>query len=306
MLEPKARHGYGLDGQWSDDFHHAVRTLLTGERDGYYVDYGDMAHLVRVMREGYGFTGEFSVFRRRRHGISARHIPARRFVVCIQNHDQVGNRMFGDRLSAVLDFEGLKLAAGILLLSPFLPLLFMGEEYGETAPFPYFVSHTDVDLVEAVRRGRREEFAAFAWQGEPPDPQSEATFNSAKLNHPLRETGQHQALLKLYTELLHLRKTLKPLSNLSKDHQEVVGYEQHKTLYLHRWHDEEAVFAVFNFGDQSASLLLPTPAGEWHKILDSAAWGTSRSPEEADQIAASGEISLTVAPKAFVLYRRKV
>ena len=305
LLEPRAVHGHGLDGQWSDDFHHAVRALLTGELGGYYVDYGGIEPLVKVLREGYSYTGEYSAFRQRRHGTPAQHIPASKFVVFTQNHDQIGNRMFGDRLTTLLDFESLKLAAGILLLSPFSPMLFMGEEYGETAPFPYFVSHSDPGLVEAVRRGRREEFTSFAWQGEPPDPQAETTFNSAKLNHALRETGQHQTMLNLYTELLRLRKTLKPLSNLSKDHQKVVGYEEQKALYLHRWYEDDAVFAVFNFGDQAAALQLPTPVGRWQKILDSAAWGTSSSSGDDEYIDAAGEISLTAAPKAFVLYQRK-
>lgn len=305
LLEPKARGGGGMDAQWSDDFHHAVRTLLSGNLDGYYVDYGGIAPLVRVLRDGYGYTGQLSPFRQRRHGTSARHIPAQRFVVCTQNHDQIGNRMFGDRLSTIVDFESLKLAAGIMLLSPFVPLLFMGEEYGETAPFPYFVSHADAQLVELVRQGRKEEFAAFAWQGEPPDPQAEATFLSAKLNQNLRAEGDHRLLSAFYTELLHLRKTLSPLNHLSKEQQEVVGYERQRVLYLRRWHDQESVFAVFNFGDRASSLLLPTPAGAWHKILDSAAWGTHPA-NEADLIVTTGETSLSLAPKTFVLYRLRV
>jgi maltooligosyltrehalose trehalohydrolase len=151
--------GYGLDAQWNDDFHHALHTLLTGERTGYYEDFGRIQDLAKAFAEGFVYSGAYSPARRRRHGNTSKDLAADRFVVCAQNHDQVGNRLKGDRLSALVSFEGLKLAAAVVLLSPFIPLLFMGEEYGETAPFPYFVSHSDPDLIEVVRRGRRAEFA---------------------------------------------------------------------------------------------------------------------------------------------------
>src|SRR5690606_30764198 len=150
--------------------------LLTGERDGYYPAYGGIEQLARAYARGYVYAGEYSPYRRRRHGAPASDIAPERFVVFIQNHDQIGNRMLGDRLTVRLSPEQNELAAAALLLSPFTPLLFMGEEYGETAPFPYFVSHTDEALAEAVRRGRSEEFASFRWAGEPPDPQAPETF----------------------------------------------------------------------------------------------------------------------------------
>ena len=159
LVRAPDRGGYGLDAQWNDDFHHCLRTLLTGERSGYYRDYGDFNQFVKAYREGFAYSGEYSKFRRRRHGSSSRDLGADRFVVFAQNHDQVGNRMRGDRLSAAVSFEDLKLAAGIVLLSPYLPLLFMGEEYAESAPFPYFISHSDAALIDAVRRGRQSEFA---------------------------------------------------------------------------------------------------------------------------------------------------
>jgi maltooligosyltrehalose trehalohydrolase len=138
--------GYGLDAQWNDDFHHALHTVLTGERMGYYRDFGRLQDLAKALLEGFVYSGEYSPYRRRRHGNSSRDIPAHRFVVFSQNHDQVGNRMRGERLSELVCFERTKLAAGVMTLSPFIPLLFMGEEYGETAPFQYFVSHSDPDL----------------------------------------------------------------------------------------------------------------------------------------------------------------
>ena len=176
LITPRHAGGLGSDAQWCDDFHHSLHTLLTGELNGYYQDYGQVSHLAKAVREGFVYAGEYSSYRRRSHGTSSQGIPAHLVVVRAQNHDQVGNRMLGDSLGRLVGFESLELAAGVLLLSPFVPLIFMGEEYGEAAPFPYFISHTDSNLVEAVRQGRREEFDAFQQEGDPPDPQDEATF----------------------------------------------------------------------------------------------------------------------------------
>ncbi|HUF12481.1 MAG TPA: malto-oligosyltrehalose trehalohydrolase [Longimicrobiales bacterium] len=212
LIHRREDGGYGLDAQWADDFHHAVHARLTGEREGYYADYGSLEPLARALRVGWAFTGEYSGFRQRSHGNDPGAVPPERFVVAVQNHDQVGNRMLGERLGrVVVDFEALKVAAAANLLSPFLPLLFMGEEYAETAPFPYFVSHTDDALVQAVREGRRDEFASFAWAGEPPDPQAESTFASARLDHALREQGRHAQVYALYRELLRTRAAMPEL-----------------------------------------------------------------------------------------------
>ena len=181
--------GLGLDGTWSDDIHHAVHALLTGEQTGYYADFGGISRLATGLREGFVYSGQYSKYRQRSHGNSARDLPGKRFVVFSQNHDQVGNRMLGERLASLVSFESLKLAAGAILLSPFVPLIFMGEEYGEKAPFLYFVSHSDPALIEAVRKGRAEEFRAFRWEGEPLDPQSKDTFARCKLHWDERNRG---------------------------------------------------------------------------------------------------------------------
>src|ERR1700704_4962738 len=206
VLLSRERGGYGLDSQWSDGFHHSVHTLLTGEKRGYYSDYGRISHLASTLKDGWCYSGQYSQFRQRRHGNSSRGISSSHFVGCSQNHDQVGNRSAGERLSALVNFEGLKLAAGVTLLSPFVPLLFMGEEYGETAPFQYFTSHLDADLVEAVRRGRRDEFKAFGWEGLVPDPQDETTFPRSELQHSLKGQEPHATLLRFYKELMGFRK----------------------------------------------------------------------------------------------------
>ncbi|MBI3962494.1 MAG: malto-oligosyltrehalose trehalohydrolase [Deinococcus sp.] len=301
--------GYGLDAQWNDDFHHALHTLLTGEQFGYYQDFGTVQYLAKAFSEGFAYTGQYSPFRQRRHGNSSRFIPAQRLVVFTQNHDQAGNRMLGERLSQLVSFEAWKLAAGAVLLSPFIPLLFMGEEYGETAPFQYFISHSDQALIEAVRQGRREEFATFQWQGEVPDPQDEATFRRSKLHWELRSQGQHQLLFELYRELLRLRRTLPALAQLSKDHLEAVGWEKEKVLFVRRWTEQEQVFMVFNFSQVQLPLALPVPAGSWQKQLDSAErrWGGAGSTAPAT-FSSEGTTTLSLAPQAFVLFvqRRSV
>src|SRR5579883_267144 len=194
--------GMGLDAVWADDLHHAIHALLTGEDHRYYEGFGGLDLLARAYRNGWAYTGQYSPSRRRRHGSPTDGIPPERFVVCSQNHDQVGNRPFGERLEHLAGFEAAKLAASLVLLSPFTPLIFMGEEDAEPNPFLYFVDHGDAALVEAVRKGRREEHAVH----EAPDPQARETFQGSKLTRP--HDGRHRAMRELYRELLRHRATL--------------------------------------------------------------------------------------------------
>ena len=302
LITPRAMGGLGMDAQWSDDFHHCVHTLLTGEREGYYQDYGSISQLAEAMQAGFVYAGGYSPFRRRRHGSPGVDLPGERFVVCAQNHDQVGNRMLGERLSALVSFERLKLAAGLLLLTPNIPLLFMGEEYGETAPFQYFISHTAPDLVEAVRAGRRREFAAFGWRGETPDPQDEATFNACKLDLTLREDKRHGALLALYRELLHLRRRLPALAQLRKDRLETRSFEASKSLFARRWSEADEVALLYNLNDVAVTLAAPLTAGSWTVLLDSedAKWdGAGRSLPAT--LTSDGEATLELAPTSFAI-----
>ncbi|MEA2298412.1 MAG: maltooligosyltrehalose trehalohydrolase [Solirubrobacteraceae bacterium] len=198
---PSAGGGWGCDGQWADDFHHALRVLLTGERDGYYEEFGRVADLAKAFGRPFVHDGQYSTFRGRRFGAPAGDCPPSRFVVFDQNHDQVGNRAFGDRLPAAVR----RLAAFCTLLSPFTPMLFMGEEYGEEAPFQFFCDHIDKKIATATREGRRAEFAAFAsFAGEEvPDPESPETFENSKL------TGRGDPeLADLYARLLEARRLL--------------------------------------------------------------------------------------------------
>ena len=294
--------GYGLDAQWNDDFHHALHTLLTGERTGYYEDFGRLQDLAKAFAEGFVYSGAYSPARGRRHGNSSKDLAAHQFVVCAQNHDQVGNRLKGDRLSALVSFEGLKLAAAVVLLSPFIPLLFMGEEYGETAPFPYFVSHSDPELIEVVRRGRRAEFACLQCLDEPPDPQAEATRQSATLDHSLRHQGKQRSLYELYKELLKLRNETRAGAGLSKDSLEVLCLESENTLVVRRWGREAQVAAIFHFGDAVVSVNVPLPHGQWVKRLASGEerWhGPGR--DQPTVLHSDGNVSVTLTQQAFLI-----
>lgn len=307
LIRSPRRGGFGLDAQWNDDFHHALQGLLTGEQTGYYRDFGQLRQLAKAFREGFVYSGEYSPYYRRRHGTSSREIPAHRLVVFAQNHDQVGNRAQGERLSKLISFEGLKLAAGTVLLSPFIPLLFMGEEYAETAPFLYFVSHSDPALAEAVRKGRQREFAAFD-RARPPDPQDEATYNRSRLNHHQRDGGHHRLISEFYKELIRLRTETPALAQLSKDNLEVLGDDEaDRLLLVRRWSGGSQVAMVFNFGDGQLPATLPLPAGRWRKRLDSAdrRWRGEGSTVP-DYLDSGGEFSLTLAPKAFTVLSREV
>lgn len=291
--------GLGMDGQWSDDFHHSLHTLLTGESTGYYADFGTVHHLATTISNGWYYDGIYAPHRERRHGNSARKLEAKQFVVCIQNHDQVGNRALGDRISQLTDFEGLKLVAGVTTLSPFTPLLFMGEEYGEKAPFQYFTSHGDPGLVEAVRKGRQAEFSHFGWKGEIPDPQAQATFERSRLDHSLAAQEPHRNLWLFYKELLEYRRTRR-LGNVKPIAVEALR----SALFVLRDVGTTQVATLFHFGRSPAKLSFNVSPGTWTKRIDSAdsKWrGPSALPE---RIEGGDAVQLTLPPRSFVVYEQ--
>ncbi|MGZ3614415.1 MAG: malto-oligosyltrehalose trehalohydrolase [Thermodesulfobacteriota bacterium] len=274
LISPMKKGGFGLDAQWCDDFHHCIHTLLTGEREGYYVDYGRIEQMAKSIQEGFVYSGEHSFYRKARRGRSSKDIPGYRFVVFSQNHDQVGNRLAGDRLTRLVHFEALKLAAGVVLLSPYIPLLFMGEEYGEEAPFLYFVNHSDPELIKAVREGRKMEFTTFAWEDDPSDPEAEETFLQSKLQWEKRSKGKHKALLDFYRTLIRLRKETPALSNCDKRTlSTAVINEDKRIILMRRWQDDanSHVFCIFNFGTTDARVFVGEflPQKMWKKVLDS-------------------------------------
>lgn len=303
VVQPSRRGGHGLDAVWNDDFHHALHTLLTGESAGYYRDFGKIADLAKAFREGFVYSGQYSRYRRRRHGNSSRTIPADRLVVFSQNHDQVGNRGDGARLSRLVSFDRLKLSAAVVLLSPFVPLLFMGEEYGEKSPFHFFISHGDPAVIEATRRGRREEFSAFDWGSVPPDPQDEATFRDSRIDWGLRDGPSGRLLLDFYRQLIRLRGEIPALAALSKKTMEVRAFEREKALYVRRWSESVQVFFLMNFGPSEATPFLKIPPGRWMKLLDSSEpqWG-GPGGRSAMSVDSQGEATVVVAPHSVLLY----
>ncbi|MCG3116073.1 MAG: malto-oligosyltrehalose trehalohydrolase [Candidatus Manganitrophus sp. SA1] len=265
IIRAPAQGGYGLDAQWSDDFHHCLHTLLTGEREGYYQDFGRLDQMAQAIQKGFVMAGVYSPFRDRIHGSPSDDQPPSKFVVFSQNHDQTGNRVLGDRLSTLIPFEAQKLAAAAVLLAPNLPLLFMGEEYGETAPFQYFTHYQDPALGEAVRKGRWEEAIGFGWKGEVPDPQSEETFQRSKLDLSQRFQERNNRLFAFYQRLIALRKSepcLHPIGGSAS----VKGHDQEACLTLQRG---DEILIVLSFNPKIVSLPISLPGGTWERLLDS-------------------------------------
>lgn len=301
VVRPVESGGYGIDAQWSDDFHHALHVLLTGEQTGYYSDFGKCEQLAKAYQDTFVYDWKYSPHRQRFHGNTVSDRPLTQFVVCIQNHDQVGNRMLGERISHLVSFEAQKLAAGALLLSPNIPLLFMGEEYGEDAPFIYFVSHSDPDLIRAVRQGRKQEFAAFHAQGEPPDPESTETFLKSKLNWEKRKEGKHQTLWLLYQHLISLRNTIPALVKRERQNMEVGFLEAEKIVWWRRWSEDNQILCLMNFNSSDSTFTPNFSVNSGRKILDSAdeKWQGPGSvlPEKL-----SNAQELTLRSQSFALY----
>ncbi len=308
IIRSKEVGGYGIDAQWSDDFHHILHTVVTGENNGYYEDFGDLEQLAKAYRKGFVYTWDYSNFRHRYHGEDPSDCASSQFVVCAQNHDQVGNRMLGDRLSTLISFESLKLTAAALLLSPYIPMLFMGEEYGETAPFLYFVSHGDRDLIEAVRKGRKEEFAAFHEidGAVAPDPQAEETLKKSQLNWEKRKTGEHEKLWLFHQKLLQMRRDVPALRNLDRNKLEATVLEPEKVLCIKRHHENSQVLCWLNFGSEAVKITDSNKSKTWKKILDSSEqeWGgtSSQLPEKLDE---SNNSELTINPYSVVVYENQ-
>jgi maltooligosyltrehalose trehalohydrolase len=297
------QNGYGMDAQWIDEFHHALRVTAGGDRHGYYEDFTGIQHLAKAYRDAYVYDGQYSPHRNKKFGIRAEHNAGKQFIVFSQNHDQVGNRMLGERTSVLASFELQKLMAGAVLVSPFLPMLFMGEEWSEPNPFLYFVSHTDPELAEAVRKGRKAEFAAFHAQGEAPDPVSEQTFLDSKLQWKLLDQEPHQTMLKYYQQLIAVRKSQPALRTPDRKGVEVDVDEANETLILYRRSSEQEIICLLNFSKQEQTMQ-PRIQGEWKKLFDSAdlMW---RGPKAATDSLAAGN-NFNVQPESIIIYTNKI
>lgn len=286
LIRSPAQGGFGLDGVWNDDFHHSVHSLLSGERDGYYQDFGEAAHLAKSFNRVFVYDGCYSPFRRRRHGSRVGATDRTRFVVCVQNHDQVGNRARGDRPSELAAPPAQRLACGLLLLSPFVPLLFMGEEYGETSPFAFFCSFGDPQLIEAVRRGRREEFAAlkFKWGGDVPDPQDPRTFAACKLKWAWPQGSPQSQRRLLYEDLLKARRDWPALGDRQNTNARVVNSSEANRadiMLIRRGGEEGLLIAANVTAEKSATVALQLAGKKAILSTEDMRYGGSRLPQQS-------------------------
>lgn len=285
-INPAELGGYGWDGQWIDEFHHAIHSVLTKETNGYYSDFGDMQHIERGFRDTYVYSGQYSTHRKKEFGVPV-HNPCSQFVVFAQNHDQVGNRMLGERLTAQLSAEALKLVAAAVLLSPYVPLLFMGEEYGEKNPFCFFCDHSLPELKEQIQRSRKEEFSYFGWESDPPDPFADATFTGCRLSWNAGSDQQAATLLRLYQYLIRLRKTHPALQPRDRASMTVYPVQDTSVLAFERRSDPGGLLVVLNFGNDQQSFRSAGFTGK--KILDTAAAEWNGPGEHAPSELRAGE-----------------
>lgn len=302
LLEPVARGGYGVHAQWSDDFHHSLHTRLTGTRKGYFEDFGAPADLAKALREGFVYDGRFSAHRRRRHGNSSAGCGGEQLVIYTQNHDQIANGSGSDRSSKLLTLEEQKLAAALLLCAPNLPLLFMGQEWGEVAPFHYFTSHGDPALAAAVREGRAREFVSFDWAHKLADPQAPETFQACKLDWSLLKKSPHRELLACFTDLIGLRRAHESLGNCRKDLTSVSADEGGRWLVLSRGAPvAPAAVCLFNLSRDPALVPFEAEGRRWRRVLcTSAARYGGTSGEAAPLLEGSGPVS--VPPSSAAIY----
>jgi maltooligosyltrehalose trehalohydrolase len=255
VVKPREAGGYGIDAQWSDDFHHALFTLMHIEQGvGYYGDFGSFEKFVKSLTHVFVYDGEYSQYRRRQHGRPVEGLSAHRFVAFIQNHDQVGNRATGDRLEQIVGMDCAKVAAGIVLTAPFVPLLFEGEEFAASTPFLYFADHEEPEMAKAVSEGRKKEFAAFGFgEQEVPDPEARETFERSKLNWQEVEEGRHREMLEWYRALIRLRRSSTCLNDGDKGHTRVRCNEGERWLVM----DRGGVQVLVNLGHEAAGFDVP-------------------------------------------------
>ncbi len=254
IVEPREIGGYGIHAQWSDDLHHALHALLTGERQGYYMDFGTLADLACALEEVFVLSGRYSTYRGRRHGRPARHLSGHRFIGCLQNHDQVGNRAAGERIGHLAGTHKLMIGSALVLTSPCIPMIFQGEEWAASSPFQYFTDHQDPELGRAVAKGRIEEFAAFGWDpGDIPDPQAASTFERSRLDWDERTREPHASVLSWYRALIRLRRSLPALNDGRPGRTRVRFHESEGWLVMQR----RNVTVACNFSGQHRSIELP-------------------------------------------------
>jgi maltooligosyltrehalose trehalohydrolase len=292
-------NGYGVRAQWCDEFHHSLRVASGQERTGYYADFDGLTDLAKSIKDAYVFTGQYSHHRHRNFGTSTSGISGDHFVVFVQNHDQVGNRMLGERIGQLVSFDMQKLLAAMVLTAPFVPLLFMGEEWGATTPFQYFIDHSDKELIKAVDKGRKEEFAQFQTAGEPAPAHEESTFLNSKLDWNELSEERHKKMLSYYEYLIKLRRLHPALTNYDRYSVEVVVDADKEILIMERSFKEQRIYCLFNFSGESHEVRLKEDIFPLHVLLSSSdeQWmGKSNSYLEYDH-----QTIIRIQPESVIL-----
>jgi maltooligosyltrehalose trehalohydrolase len=302
IIRPLDDKGFGIDAQWSDDFHHSLHSLITGENEGYYKDFGQINHLVKSIKNSFVYDGVYSPYRKRRHGNCVKERDLKQFVVNIQNHDQIGNRGLGERISTLVSFEKYKLASAAVILSPNIPLLFMGQEFYETSPFLYFISHSDPELIQAVQKGRKEEFNTFNWSEEIPDPFAVDTFERSKLQWNFSNDEKNAVIFSLYKYLISLRKEHPVFKSNNRDAIEAVKAEDYNVIVFQWSPSGKSIYGFMNFEPETITMLTDVPKGNWRKILDTSdiQWMGPGTSTEKQLI--GNKQNITIKRESFVLY----
>lgn len=293
VINPAAEGGYGIDAQWMDDFHHTVHTILTREDNGYYQDYGDFKGLEKVFRN-YLYTGEYSGFWKKNRGTDGSANPGQQFVVAIQTHDQVGNRAHGERLAKLVDFPYLKAAAGLIFTAPYIPMLFMGEEYAEKNPFLFFTNYIDPELKQAVSEGRKKEFADFGLD-DLPDPEEDRTFHVSRLTPREKWTARQQQIFACYRDLIRVRKEHPALQKPDKEAVKIEADPERRLVRIERLGDGCKITAYVNLSGEVAAVKMPSG----QVILN------SEAPRYGGREDGNSEVIKRLLPGQFVLVSSK-
>ena len=297
------QNGLGMHGQWVDEFHHALRVAAGEPKLGYYSDFDGIAHLGKAYQDAYVYTGMYSEERDNFFGKSAQGHHGSQFTVFSQNHDHVGNRMLGERSSTLYSFEMQKLMAAAVLTAPFVPMLFMGEEWAETNPFLYFIDHSDAELVAAVRKGRSKEFAASHLDGQAPDPKAEDTFNRSKLNWKLLQKAENATMFEFYKHLISMRKQYSMLQTADLTTVKAYVFQAENSLMFERKcpDEDKSILCLLNFSSSVQQLSLPPHLTISEKLLDTseARW---LGPSTTTNIQTDFSLHLVVQPQSFIAY----
>lgn len=256
FINPYEMGGYGVNAQWIDEFHHALRVASGQKPEGYYSDFNGIADLAKSYNDAYVYDGQYSNHRKKNFGAKTYNL-GEQFVVFSQNHDQTGNRMLGERTSQLVSTEMCKLLAAAVIVAPYVPMLFMGEEWAEPHPFLFFISHTDKELAAAVNKGRKEEFSYFNWEGEPPDPRLEKTFSDSTLQWTLLQQEPYKNIFEYYKKLIRFRKTSSALRSTDRTKTFAEANANTKVLTLKRWSDRQHLECFLNFSDRDQPVVLP-------------------------------------------------